>query len=384
MRRFFTVFLLASAAATGYAQVRDRAPQPTGAQASEVVTLASGWNALASGQRDAAAKAAAQILRRTPWNHAAVGLQIEALSQPDPLQGLDAYERWLGKRAREDAGLLEPVPRAIVLQIAGGAEPDLRHEAVRLLIAAGLPLPAAATRDVVDQLADAAARAKDGDPAALRRLQTAVDAGTVDAIVLVAALESAGSQTTPLLMTMLNKSAGPVRGAAAAALGRRKADEAKPALLALMKDGDPFVRSSAAVALARMGDDQGQAFVDQMLRSEVPDLRLMAAEAWNGQTGPWVSAIMPLLENRDGTTRLEAARLVAPVNPEAARRTLQDAAGDANPVIRAEAARIVEQIASRVPDVADVAQLRRLLRESDPSVRLHAAGALLAAARAGG
>jgi HEAT repeat protein len=384
MRPFFTVFLVASAAATGYAQVRDRAAQPAVAPASEVATLASGWNALASGQRDAAAKAAAQILRRTPWNHAAVGLQIEALSQPDPLKGLDAYERWLGKRAREDAGLLEPVPRAIVLQMAGGAEPDLRHEAVRLLIAGGLPLPAAATRDVVDQLADAAARAKDGDPAALRRLQTAVDAGTVDANVLVAALESAGSQTTPLLMTMLNKSAGPARGAAAAALGRRKADEAKPALLALMKDGDPFVRSSAAVALARMGDDQGQAFVDQMLRSEVPDLRLMAAEAWNGQTGPWVSAIMPLLENRDGTTRLEAARLVAPVNPEAARRTLQDAAGDANPVIRAEAARIVEQIASRVPDVADVGQLRRLLRESDPAVRLHAAGALLATARAGG
>src|SRR5258705_137791 len=84
--------------------------------------------------------------------------------------------------------------------------------------------------------ADVGASAKDGDADELRRLKAAVDAGSVDAIALVAALESAGSQTTPFLMTMLNKSAGPVRGAAAAALGRRKADEAKPALLALMKD----------------------------------------------------------------------------------------------------------------------------------------------------
>ncbi len=131
MRKLLTVLVVLSAVTAAYAQVRDRATP------SDVGSLASGWRALAAGQSDAAVKAAAQVLQRAPWNHAAVALQIEALSQPDPLKGLDAYERWLGQRAREDAGLLEPVPRAIVLQIAGGAEPDLRHEAVRLLIAAG-------------------------------------------------------------------------------------------------------------------------------------------------------------------------------------------------------------------------------------------------------
>ena len=123
--------------------------------------------------------------------------------------------------------------------------------------------------------------------------------------------------------------------------------------------------------------------VEPMLQSEVPDLRIMAADAVDGQNGAWVAAIMPLLENRDGVTRLQAARLIAPVNPEAARRTLQEAAGDGNPVIRAEAVRVMEEVAPTSPDAADLPQARRLLRDRDPLVRLRAAGVLLAAARAG-
>lgn len=387
MRSLFTAFVvvltLTSASLRASAQVRDRPAAPAAAPASDAATLATGWNALAAGQRDAAARAAGEILARTPWNHAAIALRIEALSSPDPLRALDAYEAWLGKRTREDAGLLEAIPRAIVLQIAGSTEPDLRHEARRLLTAAHVPLPPRAAEDAIDQLTADAARAKDGDPAALKRLDTAATAGTLDPSVLTEALEAAGPPATPTLMMMLNAPAGPSRAAAAAALGRRNAEEARPALQKLLTDMDPFVRSSAAVALARMGDQQAQAVVDRMLLSDVPDLRLMAAEAWNGQDGPWVSAIMPLLENRDGLTRLQAAQLIAPVNPELARRTLREAAGDPNPVIRAEATRVMEHVAQQVPDIGDISQLRRLLRDPDPAVRLHAAGVLLAAARAG-
>ena len=235
-------------------------------------------------------------------------------------------------------------------------------------------MPPRAAADLTDQLIADAARAKDGDAAALKRLDTAATAGTLDPSAVTEALEAAGPPATPALMLMLNAPAGPLRAAAAAALGRRNADEARPALQKLLTDMDPFVRSSAAVALARMGDQQAQAVVDRMLLSDVPDLRLMAAEAWNGQDGPWVSAIMPLLDNRDGVTRLQAAQLVAPVNPELARRTLQEAAGDPNPVIRAEATRIMEHVAQHVPDIGDISQLRRLLRDPDPVVRLHAAG----------
>lgn len=380
--RTATVVCVCLAASGVSAQTRDQATGRGGAPASDASTLASGWAALASGQADAAARAAAQVLTRAPWNHAAMALRIEALSAADPMRGLDAYEKWLANRTREDAGLLEPSPRAMLRQIAAGPDADLRHEARRLLADAGVVVKAE-TSDPADQLAADAAQAKNGDVPARKRLETAVSEGTIDPGALAQSLEAAGPVGTPMLLTMLTKPAGPARAAAAAALGRRKAEEAKPELRKLMTDADPFVRSTAAVALGRMGDDQGMAVVERMLQSEVADLRLMAAEAFNGQGGPWISAIRPLLDNRDGVTRLQAARLIAPVDPEAARRTLQEASGDTNPVIRAEAAKVMADVADAVPDATDLAQARRLLRDSDATVRVHAAGVLLAAARAG-
>jgi hypothetical protein len=377
-----TISLMPAGASSAFAQARDRATARPATPGSDAATLATGWNALAAGQTDAAARAAAQILARTPWSHAAIALRIEALAAADPLRGLDAYEKWLASRTREDAGLMEPAARAVLRQIAGSADADIRREARRALAAAGVSLPAV-TGDEAGQLDADAAQAKDGNVAARRRLETAVTAGRLDPTTLAETLSSAGPVGTPMLMTMLTSAGGPSRAAAAAALGRRKAEESKSALQKLMTDPDPYVRSTAAVALARMGDQPAMTIVERMLQSEVPDLRIMAAEAFDGQNGAWVSAIMPLLENRDGVTRLQAARLIAPVNPDAARRTLQEAAGDQNPVIRAEAVSVMQDVAPAVPDIADLTQARRLLRDSDPSVRLHAAAVLLAAARAG-
>jgi HEAT repeat protein len=96
-----------------------------------------------------------------------------------------------------------------------------------------------------------------------------------------------------------------------------------------------------------------------------------------------MAAIAPLLENRDGTIRLEAARLLASVNPDAAKRVLNEAATDPNPAVRAEAARILEETTESVPGIADLSLARRMLRDRDAMVRLRGAGVLLAAARAG-
>jgi len=380
-RSFCAVAIAAAATAIVSAQVRDRVPARSTAAASDAAVLAAGWTAVANGQYPTAARTASQILSRAPWNHAATALRIEALAASDPVRGLDAYETWLSKRTKEDAGLLEPVPRAMLRQIVGTSA-ELRHEALHLLALAGVPMPPAAA-DAIDRLAEDALKAKDGDAAAAKRLQSATAASGFDSTVVAETIATAGPAGTPVLMSMLEQSAGPARAAAAAALGRRHAEEARPMLQRLMNDPEPHVRSTAAVALARMGDDKAMTIVERMLQSDVPDIRLMAAEAFEGQNGAWVSAVMPLLENRDGVTRIQAARLIAPVNPEAARRTLNDAAGDTNPVTRAEAAKAIEDIASASPDVTDLAQIRRLLRDADPAVRLHASGALLAAARGG-
>ncbi|MEP6918021.1 MAG: HEAT repeat domain-containing protein, partial [Acidobacteriota bacterium] len=169
--------------------------------------------------------------------------------------------------------------------------------------------------------------------------------------------------------------------AAADGLGRLGVPGTVGALQQAFKDPDPFVHSSAAVALARLKDPEGQAYVEQMLQSDVPELRLAAAEAWNGQDGPWVEAIRPLLVNRDGLNRVRAARLIAPIDPESARRTLQEAAADPNPVMRAESVRIAAELAQQRPAITDMAQLRRLLRDHDAATRLSSAGALMAVAR---
>lgn len=382
MRSALASVIVVLAVSIPAAQVRDRATASVPAPPSDATVLARGWTALANGQPAEAASAAAQVLARVPWHHGANALRIEALASSDPIKGLDAYEAWLTKQQTEDVGLLAPVPRSILLQLAATADPDIRRRARSALRDAGYPQPAG-ERELVDQLADAAARAKAGDAAALGRLETVVNAGTADPDTVAKALEAGGPSTTPLLITMLEKPAAPVQAAAAAALGRRKAEDARPALQKMLKGGDPMARSSAAVALARMGDPEGQAFVDRMLQSDVPDLRLMAADAFDGRPGAWMSAIAPLLDNRDGTIRLEAARLLAPVNPEASRRVLSEAAADANPVVRSEAARMMEEITITVPAAADLAQARRLLRDRDAAVRVYAAGVLLTAARGG-
>ncbi len=383
MRSALAFVLIVLAVSTPGAQVRDRAAAAVPAPPSDATLLARGWTALANGQPTEAASAAAQLLARVPWHHSANALRIEALSASDPMKGLDTYEAWLALHRDEDAGLLAPVPRTILLQLATTADPDIRRQARNALRDAGYPQPQQpGERELADQLADAAARVKGGDATALSRLQAVVTAGTADPQMVAKALEAGGPATTPLLVEMLGKPAAPVQAAAAAALGRRKAEEARPTLQKMLKGGDPMARSSAAVALARMGDADGQAFVDKMLQSEVPDLRLMAAEAFDGP-GPWMAAVAPLLDNRDGTIRLQAARLVAPVNPDAARRVLSEAAGDPNPVIRSEAVRIMEETSTHVPAVADLGQARRLLRDRDAAVRVYAAGVLLGAARGG-
>lgn len=364
---------------------RDLAPARTTAP-SDASIVAEGWTALASGRVEVAARAADRILARRRWDHAAILLKVTALSAADPLRGLMAYEGWLGARStKDDIGLLEPVARELLVQLAKSGNRDLRDDARRLLARAGIRLPAAPAGSVEGPSYDEeAARAQEGNAASLHRLERAAADPTVpDKTDVALALQQLGTSGVPGLLTLLQASAGPNRAAAAAALGRIKAPEAIPVLRESLRDPDPYVRNSAAVALARLGEQDGQAYVQRMLDSDVPDLRLMAAEAWDGQNGPWVAAIAPLLQNRDGVTRLRAARLLAPVDPEAAGRTLHDAAIDENPAVRAEALKEIAAASRAQALVADLAQLRRALRDPDAYIRLQAAGAVLAAASAG-
>jgi len=146
---------------------------------------------------------------------------------------------------------------------------------------------------------------------------------------------------------------------------------------------DPATRVPATVALAQLGDAAALARVDQMLASNVPQVQIAAAEAWNGRPGPWTEIIRGLLDNPDGFTRLDAARAIAPVDLDAAKRTLNAALDDPNPVIRYQSAKSINDLSDAHPAVLDVASLRQRLRDADPLVRLTVASALLKLARSG-
>ena len=361
-------------------QTRDR-PTTAAAASPSVTTLAAGWTALASGQRDAAVRNADVILQQRPWDHAAVLLKISALASGSAAAGLGAYGQWLVRAHTDDVGLLEPVLIAVLREAVATGDEGVKRLALTALVAAhvdgaaqqlaALPGPASGTLD-----RDIAA-ARGGDIGALQRLSEAADPRTNPRNpALARALADAGQVAEPALLAMLASPDGETRAAAAKSLGALKSEIGRSNLQKLSTDPDPRVRTNAEIALAKLGDPAALASVDRMLASGVPEVQLAAADAWEGRPGPWVDVVRPLLNNPDGLTRIHAAQAIAPADPQAARQTLADAAKDPNPVMRAEAAAAVEALDADAAGI-DVGALRAQLSERDLIIRVSAARALL-------
>jgi HEAT repeat protein len=128
--------------------------------------------------------------------------------------------------------------------------------------------------------------------------------------------------------------------------------------------------------LARLGDAEAQATVQEWLQSPSSDMRLLAAQAYpHHARGPWVEALLPLLGDPNGLTRVRAAELLKRFEPERVRQALDAAAADPNPVVRGDVARVVAEVQPEGPP--HLKALRRMLRDADPSVRMRAGAALL-------
>lgn len=379
MMHLFVAAGLAALMSVSMVQTRDRGGSAAAATGT-AATLGAGWNALAAGQRDAAVRAADSILQQRPWDHAAMLLKLHALSAGSADAALLVYDQWLVAHHTDDLGLLEPVAIATLREIAKSGDATLRHDALSALAAGkveGAEPPPAATEAGGAGLDRDLAAARAGDPAALQRLSEMADPRQHPRNAALAAnLTAAGPAAEPALVAMLGSADGETRAAAARSLGVLRSGAARATLQKLESDPDPRVRLNATVALAKLGDSAALTSVDRLLAGGVPEVQLVAAETWEGQPGPWVEAIRPLLDNPDGLTRIQAARLIAPVDPEAARRTLEAAASDNNPVMRAEAASALTSLASSTTGV-DVPTLRRRLHDRDPLVRLTSARALL-------
>lgn len=329
-------------------------------QESDATIVARGWADLAAGRPIDASRLAQSLLAKKPWSHPAIELEIAARSEQQPLAGLDAYERWLGKRP-DDPGLLEPVAVAVLHELASNRDSTISAEAARFLA-----LPTRKTATVSD----------------LPRLEAALQTDVPDKTAIARALGEIGPAGAPTLIKMLRTTSGPSRAAAAAALGSIGQSDAETPLLEAMQDSDGYVKAMAAVALARLGNAAGADYVKSMLESPVGDVRLMAALGWNGAPGPWVDAVRPVLQDPNPVSRMKAAELLAPIDPEAARPVLAAGLGDDNPAVRAQAEQALSEASLVDSTLVDIPRLRHNLREADAFIRLYAAGTLVALVRA--
>jgi HEAT repeat protein len=371
------LFSLTAGASSAFSQP---APQP--AMDQTAIAIAGAWTAIATGAHAEAVRMADKLLAANPRDHRVMTLKVEAIAIADPVRALDAYERWLAEVRHEDPFLLDPIARGTLEQIAAGSDTVLKIAALERLVRAGVPEARGrlnASRTEANSAATDAALARTGDAEAAGRLVEAAASATQGRAEAIAdALPAAGVAGIPALRRLLTASAGPTRAAAVRALGKLDARVTLPELKSAMNDPDPLVRAWAAVSLARMGENQGEEQVARMLESPVADLRLIAAEAYADRGhGSWVSAILPLLKDPGGLTRLRAAELLAPVEPQAARTVLTDAAENANPVVRAEATRILAEPSLALLTPGDWPTIRRWLRDADPVVRLHGAGIVI-------
>jgi hypothetical protein len=327
--------------------------------------------------QDAAAKAA-QAVARFPRSVAALSLLVEAeLARAGVPAGLAAYDRWIGTRGLEEAGVVRRLAKAVLEDAVAGKDALLRIEAVKALAEGGEPGAANTLADSTAP-ADLRTRAELGDARAVERLGQMLAQGYPDKVATLEALgKSRRPAAVPVIVSQLNDPREEVRAAAVDALADAHAEDQAQALRGALNDSSAYVRTRAARALFRLGDFSGLSLLQQMATSDSAYSRLAAAEAM--ATSPdqsWLTQVRSLAEGGgEPEVRASAARLLAPHDPETAKSVLESLANDPNIAIRELAGRTLgESLAGR-----DLPSLRRLLSNPDGLTRIHAAGAILKA-----
>jgi HEAT repeat protein len=351
----------------------------TGRPTTDAQALSRGWASLAAGRSAEAVSAADGILKKKPRSHAAFILKIEALSAgAQPLAALDAYEAWIPKIGGnvDDRGLLEPIAMGILRVLSTDRDIAVRVSALKFLASAGDESATEGLRKLMGEGNPQAmvALSAAGDANAIAALQTMVGSGAPrDVSALISSLGDQGALTPELMQTLAKDRVPMNRAAVADALAKSKDPAAQSLLDALSQDPDPLVHFSVIVARAKNGDDAALAQARTMLASDVPDIRLSAAEALSTKLPVEAEqAVRPLLTNPDGLNRFRAAAIVGRSDPAAVQSVLMEGLAHQSPLIQQEAARLVGTI---LP--TNIVLLRQLLRDSDHSVVVAAAGALV-------
>jgi hypothetical protein len=341
------------------------------------------------GRAEAALAAADATLAKDPKNRDATVSRIALrLASGDPAKALDAYDAWAGAVAREDVGLLARIAKATLTQFDKVPASELRGRALEARVRAGdatarktLEERRKVTLPTSDTWEATLALARLGDVTAVAEVTAASREGVGSARVTgLQALRGlpAGRQVSDALMDALVTGDDVVKDTAAGVAMDVPSPDLVPTLRQVAQTGRFAAPIRAAAAMMRAGDMSERARVDAALDSPLPDAKVLAAQAYVGsaQSG-WIPKLEPVLRDENVLLRVLAAELLLPVRRDAAMAVLGTVLDDPNPVLRAEAMRVLGG-----DPRAPLALLRAGLRDEAPWPRLYAARAIAARATA--
>ena len=338
-------------------------------------------------ERGDAAKALAlvdPVLAKEPGHPLAASVKVDALlGLGERSRALDAYEAWFKAVGAEDAALLGRIAVAELEAIQ--AEPLLQIDALVALSTQQGPRGARA-RTQLTEFATAdpptsrswpaiVALCRLGDAAAAKRAAQAYreSTGSGRVTALDAVIAAGGPGAEPILRDALGVRDAMVQSTAADGVATLKLKSLVPDLQQVVKTGEMFARFTAAVALAHLGATGGEALLAAGATSPAQDARLRVAGALKAKGDRrWIESTRPLLDSDDIAVRYQAAAMLLEVDRPAALKVLQTGTQDPNPAVRT----LVADVVTKDPGTP-VAELRRLLRDGVPRVRLSAAAAIL-------
>ena len=380
--RFSLLALLAAFAASASVATQGARGQST------APALAQARRALAAGQPVQALRLVEPLLARTPADKDVVGFAIEAfIAIDDTSQAYALYDTFTQTTGAPAVDLLKPIAVKELRNVIAGAvhDPRLRTEAFERLARDGDTGAAGSLRQDgrsaparVALLADAAL-SRLGDENATKRIESAIGAQsdlpkTAEAEALIG---TGKTDLAPLLVPLLKHPDPYTRAAAVEGLGTLGHKAAVDEMRVLLKDPFVEVRTKTALALSRLGDSAGRDIVSAMLRSPVPDVRLNALEANPSIiAAERITIIRTLVTDRDPLNRVRAAEALARDYPEEARGVLVPLTQNPDSMARREASRVLGGLTPIDLDLS-----RQLMVDSEPWVRMYAAGSVLRAAR---
>jgi len=379
-----SLFMGATASAR---QARPAGTVTPGAMTVEERTLiAQGWALLAQGLFDDAQARAAKALESSPRNLSAVVLAVEvAVARSGAQAGLAQYERWLGQRAMEEPALVRRIGVALLKEAATQSTPAVaRLEALRALAADGDGAAAAELSAAATAGGGAERRllASIGNERAVNDLITDLKKGTGNATSIIETLGQSGSKAAiPALVDSLRSPSPEIRGAAVESLGKLgntlAAYDLAPRIKPLLADQTSNVRVKAAGALYGLNDMSGLEMLQTLLQAEPSASRLIALQAMASRPdAAWLEQVQRLSSAAEPEVRVGAARLLAPHDPETARKVFEGVLNDPNPALREMASDAMGEV-----EATDLPTLRRLMKSNDRLVGVRAAARLLSVLR---